>query len=205
MFRCYSTLFVAALCAGCVPVNEPVGDIDKAEPNKDFIGAWKTDEAHSQLWFVDRPEVKGNPKGLMRVRIVDAGKKAEDAGRGESMWIFSSKIGDQTYVNALLQNPATKDGFPVDPDFSKEGAYAEWRKSDKRGFYVAHLEIRQDVVTVDPGNFGAFQELMRKENFTTMGSFYKTDPAWLTRYLEKNGPKGIFDAGKGKNTFTRVR
>jgi hypothetical protein len=45
---------------------------------------------------------------------------------------------------------------------------------------------------------------MKKEEFTEIGPFYKTTPGWLTKYLEKNGPKGIFDAGKGKHTLTRV-
>jgi hypothetical protein len=195
---------VVVLSPGCVPVADPVGDIDTAEPNKDLIGTWKDEETQPRLWVVDRPEVKGNPKGLMRVRIVESGTKLEDVTARDSIWFFTGTAGKELYVNSLQIAEKSGSGVAQSPDLGQEGGYAEWRRSKERGFYVAQVAIKGPVLTIDPGNHRAFIELMEKEKFPAPREFYQTGPGWLAKYLEKNGPKGIFDAGKAKNTLTRV-
>src|SRR5262245_61226968 len=100
MSRPLFVLFAFALISpGCVPVTEPVGDIDKAEPAKDLIGAWKFDD--KRVWVVDRAEVKGHPKGLMRIRVVEEGQKPEETPANNAMWFFTTTIGKHTYANLL--------------------------------------------------------------------------------------------------------
>jgi hypothetical protein len=199
--RIAALIAFALLSAGCVPVTEPVGDIDKAEPNKDLIGTWEDHERSAQLWVVDRPEVKGNPKGLMRVRIVEKGKRIEDAKPGDTMWFFTAAAGKHTYANMLL---LAEGSGANPPDFARESVYAEWAKNDKRGYYVAHLALKGPVVTIDSGDHRAFEELMKKENVAKDREFYKTARGWLSTSLEKNGPEAIFKSDKGKNTLRRV-
>jgi hypothetical protein len=204
MSRCILAVLGFATCsAGCVPVVDPVGDVDKAEPNQALIGSWRDEEQVPRLWVVDHPEVKGNPKGLMRVRVVEKGEKLEDIKPREALWFFTATAGKHTYVNMLaLSNKPKK--MEWEPDFNREGQFDEWTKHPQRGYFVAHVTIRGPVVTMDYGNLDAFKALMKKENFMEIGEFYKTTPGWLSTYLEKNGPAGIFDSGKGTQTLTRV-
>jgi hypothetical protein len=150
---------------------------------------------------VDRPEVRGNPKGLMRVRIVAKGKKIEDARPNDTMWFFTSTIGKGTYANLLV--PPEKPEPPI--DFGKEGGYAAWRKSKNPGFYIAQLALKGPVLTIDPGNHSAFEELMKEEKIDKNGEFYRTKSGWLAGYLEKTGPAKIFTSEKGKNNLRRLK
>ena len=203
MSRAISAFVVVGLIStGCVPVTEPVGDIDKAEPNKDFIGSWLDQEQEPRQWVVDHPEVKGNPKGLMRVRVLEKGKKLEDLKPKDALWFFTASAGKHAYANMLVVSNKPKK-VDWEPDFAREGEYATWAGHPQRGYWVAHLAIRGPVVTIDYGNLEAFRALMKKENFMELGEFYKTTPGWLTRYLEKNDPTGIFDSGKGTQTLIR--
>jgi hypothetical protein len=189
------------LSSGCIPVTQPVGDIDKAEPNMDLIGSWLDEESPPQLWVVDRPEVKGNPKGLMRVRIVAKGKKIEDARPNDTMWFFTSTVGKHIYANLLV--PPDKPEASI--DFGKEDGYTAWMKSKNPGFFIAQLTLKGPVLTIDPGNQTAFEELMKDEKIDKNGEFYRTKSGWLAGYLEKTGPAKIFTNGKGKNTLRRLK
>ncbi len=85
----FLTAFVA-LSAGCVPVTEPVGDIDKAEPDKALVGEWNDNRTDQVFCVIDVPEVKGNPKGLMRMKWV-----------GHSTWFYPTTIAKHTYANVI--------------------------------------------------------------------------------------------------------
>jgi hypothetical protein len=196
-------LLCASFSTGCVPVTEPVGDIDKAEPSEDLIGTWEDRDREPPLWTVDRPEVKGNPKGLMRLRVLEKGQKIEDLKPTDAIWFFTATVGKHTFANLLMISNKPKK-LEWDPDFTREGDYARWAKHDQRGYWVGHLTIKGAILTTDPGNHSAFAELMKKEMFPEIGEFFKTPRGWLTAYLEKNGPAKIFTSGKGKNTLTRV-
>jgi hypothetical protein len=189
--------FCVSLLAGCVPVTEPVGDITKAEPNKELLGTWETG---TEQWIVDRPEVKGNPKGLMRITVVPAGRKKEDAGADNVMWFFTTTVGKHTYANLLL-NGGSRVSYP---DLGKEEAYEKWLKSDGRGYWVGLLTLKGDDLTLDGGDPTEFNTLMKKEKFAMQGEFYKTPPGWLAKHLEKNGPDGIFTK-KELLTYKRVK
>jgi hypothetical protein len=203
MCRAYPLLAFALYSTGCVPVTEPVGDIDKTEPNQALIGSWRDDEQEPRLWVVDRPQVKGNPKGLMRLRVVGKGEKLEDVKPREAIWFFTGTVGKHTYANLLVLSSKPKKVSP-EPDFAREGEYAEWAKHDQRGYFVAQLSINGRVVTTDPGDHEAFEALMKERKFMEVGDFYKTTPGWFTAYLEKNGPSAVFNSGKGKNILTRA-
>ena len=190
--------FCVALLAGCVPVTEPVGDINKAEPNKELLGTWlRTDK---EQWIVDRPEVKGNPKGLMRITIVEVGKKKEDAKGEDVMWFFTTTVGKHTYAN-LLVNGGSRVTYPA---LHEAGAYEKWLKSDGRGYWVGLLTLKDDDLTLDGGDASAFNDLRKKEKFAMRGEFHKTPPGWLARHLEKNGPDGIFQK-KDLMTYKREK
>jgi hypothetical protein len=204
MSRCIVVnLVLAVSSAGCVPVTDPVGDINKAEPNQALIGSWRDNEQAPRLWVVDHPEVKGNPKGLVRLRVLERGQKLEDVKSKDSLWFFTANAGEHTYANLLvLANTPKK--VEWEPDFTRPGQYDEWTKHPQSGYFVARLAVKGPVVTLDYGNSDAFKALMNKQNFMEIGEFYKTTPGWLTTYLEKNSPTGIFNSGKGTQTLTRV-
>ena len=174
--------------AGCVPVTDPVGDIDKAEPNKELLGTW--DSSGGEEWVVDRPEVKGNPKGLMRIRIVEGDKTKE------TMWVFTAVVGKRTYANLLIG-----EGKTTYADLSTEGAYEKWAKRGGR-YWVGLLTFKGDELALDGGNEKAFDALMEKEKIATADGHYKTGAGWLAKYLDKHGPDAVFD---GKHTLKYAR
>src|SRR2546423_1469624 len=92
----------ALVCVGCVPVTEPVGDVEKAEPDKALVGKWTVTGGDGpaktldvKALTVDAPDVKGNPKGLMRAIM------NPDGGDNEN-WFFTTTVGKHTYANVIL-------------------------------------------------------------------------------------------------------
>jgi hypothetical protein len=201
MARLFLALSASALLVtGCVPVTEGAGDINKAKPNKNLIGSWLDQEREPRTWVVDRPDVKGNPEGVMRVRIVEKNEKLESQKSKDALWFFTATIGKETYVNALVSD--------TDPDLSQEGGFKKWSEDPKRGYYAGHIKIEKDRVTIDPGDEMVLDGLMREAKFSKVGksSVYQTTPGWLTAYLEKNGPKRLFASDKKSRTvLTRVK
>lgn len=186
--------------SGCVPVSDGAGNIDKAEPDKNLIGSWLSNETEPNRWAVDHPTVKGNPKGLMRVRIVEKGEKLETVTSKDTLWFFTATIGKDTYVDALVGGS--------NADLSREGGFTKWLEDEKRGYFVGHLKIEKDRVTINPGDYEVFEELMREAEFrkVSKSTIFKTTPGWLTTYLEKTGPKPLFALDrKATIVLTRVR
>ena len=190
--------FVALLFTGCVPVSDGAGDIDKAEPDKNLFGSWLDQEREPWRWVVDRPEVMGNPKGVMRVRLVEKGEKFESQKASDTLWFFTAMIGKETYVNVLVGGS--------DADLNQEGGFTKWSKDPKRGYFVGHMKIEKDRVTINPGDHEVFENLMREADFSKVSksTIYKTTPGWLTKYLEKTGPKLLF-APDRKSTIVLSR
>jgi hypothetical protein len=190
-----SVLFAfAVLSPGCVPVTEPVGDAEKAEPDKNLVGKWTVTKSRGtaevlevKSLTVSAPEVKGNPKGLMKVVMAHKDREAP-------MWFFTSTVGKNTYVN-LAVGPT--DG-PDMPAFDKGGAFAEWKKGEKKTQYFVSRAARDgDKLTLDCGNNDAFAGLMKDAGIKDDGGqgvpVFDTPAGWLAKHLDKNGPGKIFD------------
>jgi hypothetical protein len=196
MTRSFFPLCAAALLgAGCVPVAEPVGDIDKAEQNKELVGTWCLG---GDRWVIDRPQVKGNPEGLMRARVTRKGQNPDAAARGDTCWFFVATAGKHTYVNLLLGT-----GDRGDPDPGAEGGYAAWAKGG-RGYLVGELDLGKDRFVLDGGDARAVQALMAGEKVEFANDVYRVKPGWLAAYLEKNGPDDLF-TGRGVLEYHRVK
>ncbi len=178
----------AVLTPGCFPVNEPLGDIDKAEPANDLIGEWieqdKITKKEVAVWTVDRPEIKGHPKGLMRAKSVDAGIE---------IWFFVIEINKQRYLHILL---VEVEG--VYPDFAKmgkEGEYEMWAKNDKHGYGIMRLKVESDNATIIKATKSEAEvmiEVMKAANIINRGGIYQTTAGWFKKYLEKNDPEKFF-------------
>jgi hypothetical protein len=193
MFRSSLVLALGAalLSAGCVPVTEPVGAVDRAEPDKNLVGTWTvTDSGETAKSLdvkeitVDVPEVKGNPKGLLRAVL-----KPNDS----ETWFFITTVDKRAYVSLILAPNETAGP----PKFGKEGAFEEWTKAQARRFYVLRYTRDGDNLTLDCGNNAAFTALMKdekiKKNDDTPIGFYETPTGWLAKYLDKTGPAKLFD------------
>src|SRR5262245_28397449 len=99
MVRRLFPLFAVGLVAGCVPVTEPVSDIDKAEPDKTIVGKWTATKANgfaasfkTKAVTIDVPDVKGNPKGLMR--FIESSSKPNVPELVS--WFYTSTVGKHT-------------------------------------------------------------------------------------------------------------
>ena len=192
----------AVLSPGCVPVTEPVGDVDKAEPDKNLVGKWAVAKARGtpeileiQSVTVSIPEVKGNPKGLMHASM--------NQKNGEHpIWFFTTTVGKHTYVN-LIVGPT---GNGKLPSFDKEGAFAEWEKAAKKEYFVCRLTRDGGKFILDGGNNDAFTRLMKESDIKeTANSDYRsfeTPAGWLAKYLDKTGPDKLFD---GTNDLALTR
>ena len=185
-------LFVLApaLLVGCVPVAEPLGDVDKAEPDKRLIGTWQMTGA--QDYEIDVPAVKGNPKGLMRA----VGNRMPDEP-ANSFWFHLTAIGKHTYATIYLDQEA--DGKFA--DFRSEGAFAKWQKGTNRRYFVFRYTLDGDRLTVDGGNDKAVEKLMADERIEKAGSYFKTPVGWLAKFLDKHAGDAIFD---GSNVERRT-
>lgn len=177
----------ALICSGCVPITEPPIDLEKAQPDKDLVSKWsvvdKTGELKSleiKSIAVDMPEVKGNPKGLMR---------AVRDKEGAAFWFVTTTIGKHSY--------ACKITAPTEPAFDQEGTYAKWLNSDRKMFEIFRYVRDGNKLILDVGNTTAVEKLMRGANIERDGSFipapYHTPSGWFAEYLEKTGPDKLFD------------
>jgi hypothetical protein len=187
----YMLFAAAALCGGCVPVTEPVGDIDKAEPDKALVGKWTEGFGNQATVTIEVPDVKGNPKGLMWVG---------ETG-GNEYWFFTTRVGKHTYANLILGEK-----FETPPPLRTEGEFAKWKKDGKKRYFVVRYTLDGDRLTVDGGNHGAFQKLMAGEKVAPVKDedFYPTPAGWLAKYLDKNGPDALFD-GSNKGEYRRAK
>jgi hypothetical protein len=190
-------LGIAFLATGCVPVTEPLADPDKSEPDKRLLGkSWrfgfpldKSKPVNSKpanwgeiLVEIDSPVVKGNPKGLMRIG---------DQSGGNWFWFFTTSIGKHTYANVC----ESRDWKSV--NFGKEGAFEQYKKSNKRCYLIFRYVLDGDKLTLySADDFGnkvmtaqQIQQVVRSESFLHP---YKTPPGWFAKYLEKNGPETLF-------------
>jgi hypothetical protein len=188
----FPVVLVAVLLPGCVPVTEPLSDPDKAEPDKRLLGKWESPENLE----IDSPAVKGNPKGLMRVVYDGDRPPPDDLPPGKNAtWFFTTKIGKDTYATIYVEPPPQMFVFA---DFHKEGAFEKWNKRDDRCYYIVRYVLDGDELAVDVGDKEAVPKLMLAEKIEWMQWFAKTQPGWLATYLEKNGPKTLYQyAGPG--------
>ena len=206
MFR-PSFIVLTALCAGCVEVTEPLGDIDKAEPDKNLIGSWAPE--FDKLWVhvVDQPEVKGNPKGLMRLDVVPR-KDPEKETEKRTLWFFVTHIGKHTYANILLGR-AKNSGVAGFAQFDKEGTYAVWVKSDRRAYWVIRYNFEDDQLTTYEANEGVDKLFKANQIGHTGGNngrgfddFFQPPAGWLAKQLEKNDPDDLFSPNR---TYNRLK
>jgi hypothetical protein len=192
MFRnCVILAIGAALLAtGCVPVTEPVGDVSKAEPDKNLLGTWEGDDTV----VIDVPEVKNNPKGLMRA------SSRPKSGEGEPFWFFTTTIGKHSYANIIMA-PAKAGTFP---QFDKDGAFAEWQKEPKKRYFIFRYKIDGAKLLVDGANKKVVDALMEKEKIKATENFFVVPSGWLAKYLEKNDPDKIYDESNSSK-YTRAK
>lgn len=188
----------ALLSAGCVPVTEPVGAVEKAEPDKKLVGKWTVARGKGLAGMlnvsaleIDVPVVKGNPKGLMRNAEND---KAP-------LWFFTAAVGKHTYANVVLSANGGES-----PKFDKEGTFAEWKKGENKQFFVFKYALDGDALVLDAGNLDTFKVLAKDNMFDDDGGkhipFFKTPAGWLAKHLDKSGPAKIFD---GTNVLELMR
>lgn len=188
---------LALLSPGCVPVTEPLCDIDKAEPDKSLVGKWTVTngkgfagEVRTKTLTVDAPAVKGNPKGLMR------GVAVMENGETKTWWFFLGAVGKHTYGTFIAEEVA----------LDKEDGFAAWQKKARREYFVFQYVRDGDKLTLNWGNYDAFEKVMEGAGIGHNGGkhfrIYDTPAGWLAKYLDKSGPGKLFD---GSNTISLTR
>lgn len=195
---------IALFCIGCVPVVEPVGDIEKAEPDKGLVGKWTVTKSGGLAQLLDvkaltveAPEVKGNPKGLTR-GIFNTGDQDTE------MWFFVTTVGKAQYASGILGSADNNEP----PKFGKEDVFAEWKKAESKRYFIFQYTRDGDKLTVDCGDYSKFCTLMKDSNIAGDGSkhieHFNTPTGWLAKYLDKTGPEKVFD-GTNRMVLTREK
>jgi hypothetical protein len=194
---CRSLLPLAAVpfLVGCVPVTEPVGDVARAEPDKRLLGRWEQVDKSNDVYEIDVPAVKGNPKGLMRAVGND---KPDDLTN--TFWFHIVTIGKHAYATVYL-HPTEDAKFA---DFRADGAFETWQTGDRRRYFIFRFVLDGDKLDVDAGNDDAVKKLMEDEKVKLANGYFQTPAGWLAKYLEKDGPGTIFD-GKAVDHRKRVK
>jgi hypothetical protein len=180
--RILSLLAVAVLLPGCVAVNEPLSDPDKAKSEQRLLGKWQRDKSNNQC-EIDAPAVMGHPKGLMRA--VNDGKADDPLN---AFWFFTTAIGKHTYATIYV---AMGDSVQF-ADFRKEGAFEKWNQNKNRRYFIVQYLIDGDKLTVDEGDATAVQKLVGAVNMKQI-QYLQTPPGWLAKYLETNGPQAVYN------------
>lgn len=175
---------------GCIPSLEPLSDPAKAEPDKRLLGEWAKPGEKAPL-RIDMPEVKGNPKGLMRATDPTKPNSADD-----TMWFSVTRLNQETYINVLGET--NRKGSPF-PDFSTEGEFAKWQRSPGKACLIIHYAAGDEELVVNTGAEKALKELLKKEKIeVTKDDIPKFPEGWLAKYLTKNGPGGLYPKEKGQ-------
>ena len=147
---------------------------------------------------IDVPEVKGNPKGLMRT--VNDNKPEEPAN---VLWFSTTTIGKQS----LRKHHSRVEGRDhlASPSFHKEGAFAEWQKEPKKRYFIFRYKLDGEKLVVDAGSETVVKDLMKAEKIEHADNgYFKTPTGWFAKYLEKNDPDKIFD-GNNVTRYTRPK
>jgi hypothetical protein len=194
MSRCLSLLAIAALLPSCIPVTEPLSDVNKAEPVEGLVGKWRAEKKDRDYYWleIDRTEVKGNPVGLMR--MTTRGMVTNPGNRG---WLYSTQLGKHTYLASPTEYvPGRNSNYhPFStPDFDREGEFAAWVKRDRRRYFLAHYTLDGDRFTLYdciPENLEAVMKAGKIAR-TATDDAYGTPPGWLAKYLTENGPEKLF-------------
>ena len=150
----YPLVVALTTCTGCVEATEPIGDIDMAESDKGLVGTWTVADARGlaeqfkvERLTIDAPEVKGNPKGLMR--------------GNDNTWFYLTTIGKHTYASLLGVERkdliqvygVVRDNRDPDPfDLNKEGGFEKWHKRKDKQLTIAKVSRDGDQLTLDWGN-----------------------------------------------------
>jgi hypothetical protein len=189
----------ALLASGCVPVFEPLGSLDKAEPDKALIGTWTVTGRTGLSALlqtgeitIDAPAVKGNPKGLMRATGTDF---------ASDLWFFAVASDKHTYANAIVA-----DEDRPGAQLAKEGQFAEWQKQERKGFFVFRYTVDGDTLTIDSGNLEGFAKLMKNAGVKDDGAkyvpFFYTPAKWADTHFAKGAGDKVYDKS---NTLTLKR
>ena len=190
MSRRFLVLFAfAVLSSGCVPVTNPVGDIDKAEPDKALLGTWVSTKNPSDIVRFEIREVKGVPKGMMPMTVLGTSPEREP------YWIFVSTVGKEKFGNLCMDTNANK--RDVLPNFTNADVYEEWSKSKSRVYVVFRYSTGKDEIILNFGDEKAFESVAKAEKLIKKkDELFETPVGWLAKYIEKNGSDKIFTDAK---------
>jgi hypothetical protein len=187
----------AFLAPGCVPVTNPVGDIDKAEPDKELVGTWISTKNPSDIVRFEIREVKGVPRGMMPLTVL--GTQPER----DPYWFFVGKVGKEKFGNVCMNIEGDKKD--VLPDFGRGDAYERWAGSRSRFYAVFRYTASKDQITLNLGDEKAFEAIAKEEKLTQpKDGLFETPAGWLAKYIEKNGSNRLFPEAK-ETTFKRKK
>jgi hypothetical protein len=180
----------AFLSPGCVPVTNPVGDIDKAEPDEALVGTWVSTKNPSDIVRFEVREVKGVPKGMMPMTALGTSPERDP------YWLFVSAVGKEKFGNLCMDTGGGKND--VWPDFREDGAYRRWARSNGRLYVVFRYATDKDEITLNFGDEKAFEAVAREAKLPMKKETvpFETPIGWLAKYIEKNGFDTIFPAEK---------
>lgn len=183
MSRAFPVL-LAILFTGCVAVTNPVGDIDKAEPDRELVGTWVSTKNPSDIVRFEVREVKGVPKGMMPMTAL-----------GDQYWFFVATVGKEKFGNLCMDHGGGKK--EVLPDFGVAGTYEHWAGSRSRFYVVFRYSTGKDEITLNFDDDKAYQAIGREAKLKEpKDAPFETPVGWLANYIAKNGSARLFPAEK---------
>jgi hypothetical protein len=188
MSRAFPVL-LAILFTGCVAVTNPVGDIDKAEPDGELVGTWVSTKNPSDIVRFEVRDVKGVPKGMMPMTALGTSPERDP------YWFFVATVGKEKFGNLCMDHGGGK--HEVLPDFGKAGAYEHWAGRRSRFYVVFRYSTGKDEITLNFGDDKAYQAIGREAKLKEpKDAPFETPVGWLANYIAKNGSARLFPAEK---------
>jgi hypothetical protein len=199
-------VFSAFGLSSCLPLDNPLSDPDKAQPDTKLLGAWKgigkkEQRAGFALLLISKSGVDDAPPGILKW-VASEVDKEKDLRTKIPQYIFPTPLGDNHYLHVI--NPAGL-GIGRDQPFT-------WSNRNLKSYSLFKYQVAEDKLTIWRGDHKAVEAAIKKGQVQGTINHQKAPAVDLTggedlaKFLTNGGDKLFFPAKpEYQLEFTRIK